>query len=717
MIGKGIFLSIGSTFTGGEKMLKDRPSIRPWLRRMLAFVAGLFLLSLLASCGGSGGGGGGGGTTGTSGTSGGNGQGTLLSYTSVNSVVQGGLAQLQSTQSQSQSPADREAGLIDWLKKQPDVAAAGSTNVGTVWARFTDGEYWIVDETLFPQTLPVAPSPSPSPSPDQVSAPVQVATAALVQTEDSNTLELPTTNKAVLLDSVPSLGTPTADLANALHHKGYVVNIVDPTVENLKTAVNQVAVLHWSTHGATVDDSAGNRQLWGAFTTTPSNAQTRDQYAADLAADRLVIYSAPIIQDNEEVYISNLAITDRFITYYHWSFATHGFAFIDCCWSADSMFTTSLRELPDGPAGFTLGWSNAANPEKAWAAAKFFIDRLVGANMLDPKEIPPQRPFWLASVFAEAQDKGFTDASTDRFGTSTLEVEDNPSSGLLAPTIEYGIVQERGLDDPTTGKNMLVLKGSFGNVQGHVYVDTTELTGCNWSSNEIRCDLPEANAPGGSGDILVVSKTGILSNQVPLTLWHFPVTYAESIGGVQNWKDVDDIYLRADVHSYREQAGGDLKSQPTIFFRAAQPSSAHWTYSGIPTLAPSSGDLPYGFRTSGIFGLGFIFEGDIEPDAKTINIGWTEFGVYGIFHAPPAPDTTYVMPLDVTYNAQGKGVGPDGFTLYKHPISGTFDTNWVLQQGDVTGAATSVFGDHLTWDNVKPTHAPDPSKGEDDGAP
>jgi hypothetical protein len=646
------------------------------------------------------------------------GTGTPLSFNSINSVIQGGMTQLRSLQ--SQPPATRDAQLAAWLKQQPNVAASGSSKPGSVWARFSDGEYWIVDETF----VPAGRAAGRSAKPTRASAPnrTNLTPARRAAGRDSS-LELPTANTALLLDSVPSLGPPTDDLAAMLNKKGYSVSQVEPTVDNLKTAVKNVAVLHWATHGAVVNDDAGGRTLWGALTTTPANNQTKMQYQTDLAADRLVYYTAPIIQNNAVVDVTNLAVTPLFARFYHWSFAPHGFAFINCCWSADSSFTTTLQELPDGPAGFTAGWSNAANPGKAWAAAKFIIDRLLGSNLDTPAENPPQRPFPIASVFSEAQSKGVTDASTTEYGTCTLQVSDTSSSGILAPSIEYMTVQERGQDDPTAGKPTLTLNGEFGSVEGKVVVEgTVALSVQSWSNQQIKCDLPPANESGGSGDVQVISKVGVKSNSVPLTLWHGTVTYTATdvpVAYIRTWTDTDDIYFRADVHSYREQSGGGLQNQQSIFFRAAPPSACNWkvTWTPMPprtSISPTSGTLPYGFHSNPApFGIGFIFEGDITPDSKAIHIGWMEFGIYTNVTAG-GRSTIAVMPLDVTYKADPQPVGPDGFVRYTHPVSTTCNSDWNVPADDVTGISTPQFGDHLKWSSIPAAHAPDPDKGEDD---
>jgi hypothetical protein len=221
-----------------------------------------------------------------------------------------------------------------------------------------------------------------------------------------------------------------------------------------------------------------------------------------------------------------------------------------------------------------------------------------------------------------------------------------------------------------------------------------------------------------------VSSAGIKGNSVPLTLWHTTVTY--TVVDVpppykRTWTVSEEIYFRADIHKYREKAGGDLKyrAQP-IYFRAAPPSHCDGkvVWSPMPpyiSLSPTSGTLPYGFHSNNTrFGSGFVFEGAITPDSRQAAIGWMVYGTVTQFIAPHAPTTTIAMPLDHTYIGQAQPVGSDGFGRYTHPAAGTFGADWNLANGDIMGVTTATLNDHLKWTGASVRHAPNPDNGEDD---
>jgi hypothetical protein len=673
-----------------------------------------------------------------------------MSYSARSAIMNAGMTYLSKLQ--SETPSTREAATIAFLKKQAGVAAVGSANAGSIWARFTDNTYWVLDETFGPDQS--------AKSVDRLAAPEMRSSAA--QTGGSRTratraaaggMDLPTSTAALLLDTVPNLGTPTATLSAMLSKKGYKPTTPDPSVDNLKNVVTDVAVLHWSTHGGKVDDPTTGDSFWGAMTTTPDNAQTEAQYKADLAntygtnkvGPRLIFFSAPYIDNNQNlVTLTNLAVTGFFITYYNWSFAPNSLAFLNCCWSYESGVAGSLLVLKK-PAGVVLGWSNAVNPTKAWASAKFMFDRVLGSNM--DGESPPQRPFDVASVFTDAKNSGKTDGTvpgtipftTGPYGTCTLQYSPM-SGGVLAPSIEYVTVQERSHDPDVMGQ--LTLTGEFGSVQGTVTVGGSDVTVIDWSPTTIHCQLPAANAAGGSGDVKVTSTEQISSNTIPLTLWQGTATYkAYSIPPPAAyqipWNVTGTIYFRADVHSYRTASGADLVNQPDIYFRAAAPSNASYTAmwlpgapAGVSGITPGSGTILYGLRTSAAAGdMGFEFEGDIVPGSSPspspgsvkINIGYVVLGLLQNQYLEAGHPVTITMPVESTFYQTTFGASlPTGF-LIQHPIAQSFSDGWTFPGWTKTGQflETSMPDTNtLQWTPTgKPADPPVAANGEDNSSP
>lgn len=751
------------------------------LRSVFGMLGCLAALGLLGTgCGGSGGGSAGvgsGGQTSANGSpfgnlSGGSGgasvsKGPLLSYANRNAVISGTANYLNNLQ--AQPPAQREAAAMAYLAKQPGVAAVGSSHPGAFWARFTDGVYWVMDETLLSNgntpskaavmpskptsaaptlsrstaALPAAPPLRTSVSTRSVAPPV---TSPVSPTRDAASQDLPASNQALLLDTLPkvgvkgfynsyagSAGAVTARLQQMLTKRGYQVQNIDPSVDNLKTAVNNIAFLHWATHGALVNDQAGNNKFWGALTTTPDTQATEAAYQGDLTSDRLVIYTAATQENvlSAPVYSTNLAVTSNFITQYGWSFAKNGFAWINCCWSDADGFTATLRSLPS-PAGFTAGWSNAADPLAAWASASYIVDRMLGSNLDTNPESPPQRPFDSDSIFAEASQAGMTTASTTTYGPCSLTL----TSGVLAPSISYMTVLERAQDSPNVGTPTLTINGIFGSVQGTVQVGGNSVSVQSWSSTQIKCDLPNADNSNGAGDVQVITKANIKSNMVPLTVWQGTVTYnVTNVPGtyLQTAQVTDNVYIRADIHQYRTTPGTTPKAQPSIYFRAAPPSTCNWNIQwNLPPYTSwitNTGTLPYGDQTNagpivnGVhLGYGFIFEGDMEPDQKTVNVGWAFFGAEGeVLEQPPmAPSNTGNVSIFASVDAKLFAVAnttpsnQDPAVHWTHPVATTFASNWGIGSVNLNGDFYTAFKNTLQWPAIAASSAPDSSNGEDD---
>jgi hypothetical protein len=644
--------------------------------------------------------------------------------------------------SQNQPRDQRNQQLVELLRGRPGVAEAAINPDGSVWARFTDNRYYIINDTLIPESRsksaaapPVSPGETIASLPGVERTPSRALRAA-------GSVELPDSTNAYLLTGVlderelllePLDNPPNPDLQKMLNKKEYHVIRSKASVDILKT-IRNAGVLHISTHGGTAGTAAG--RFYGVFTSTEVTPENDTKYDADLVAGRLVYFTSVIGYRFavQHVNKTNYAITPRFVQDYGWTFSSNSIAFINCCWSDALGFTQTLRSLPK-PCAITVGWSNAAHPEKAWRAARFLFDRLLGTNMAEPKETVNQRPFDIVAVYQDMQKRGFTDATTP-FGPSQLIVTDGAGSPggiqvsqnrILAPSIERMEVQERSLELPTLGESRLTIHGMFGSNPGTVTIDGTPVVKIiSWSADKIVCQIADKPGPGFAGNVIVTAKNSVKSNAVPLTVWQGVFTYSGHPASAQlpTRSDIEfRVVFRADVHAYRKEPGGPLLKQKGVAFRAAATSVCSWEMKNGPlpgrTWVKYRDTLPYGLHGSafpqyGKYGTGFIFEGTLNPELGTILLAVDFLNCVAVMQPPaPLPLEDLATPRDDLILARPLPPGTNGDTLFQPQVMGVLNENFSLGAGDVTGRMTDAFGTRLRWNAITPTHAPDSDRGED----
>lgn len=644
----------------------------------------------------------------------------------------------------------RNQQMAAFLKAQSGIAETGISADGSVWARFTDDRYYVMNETLFPEKSGIR-STTQTPSINRPAAKTRRAVANASASASgrgsraSGSVELPKTTRAYLLTGIldtisgvtfPLESPPNGDLQTILEDHGYTVIRHDADVDFLKT-VGQASILHFSTHGGIGGSAQQGNTFYSVYTSTQVSPENDIKYHDDLSKGRLVYFSAPIgytanVVMKEE---THYAITEKFVRDYSWSFTPNSIAFMNCCWSDSSGFNAALRSLPQ-PCSATLGWSNAAHPQKAWDAARFFFDRLLGANALAPKETVKQRAFDLAAVYGDAAKRGITDASTSSYGATNLVAADTGGPGgtvnltrnyILAPSIERMDVEERSLENPTLGESLLTIHGMFGSEQGSVTIDDEPVVAIkSWAADKIVCKIADKPGPGFSGNVIVASKTGIEGNAVPLSQWQGKFTYqGKPFSIAQPMVTVLDmnVVFRADVHEYRTEPGGTMKQQTARMWRAAAGSTSHWESQNGPLPGFSwvkyQDDMPYGMHGSafpqyGKYGTGFVLEGTLNPSTGLVEITLDFLGCTGTMHPnfPGTPDEDVAMPRDLKILGTILGGGQGG-TNYKSNVQGSINANYVIAAGNATGMMTGTHDTRFNWPTLSPGHAPDKREGED----
>jgi hypothetical protein len=431
--------------------------------------------------------------------------------------------------------------------------------------------------------------------------------------------ELPGSGYARLLQSFGQTvltQEPVSQLATVLEDPGGYVIRIGKVGDARLTALRNVkgdGFFYFNTHGArmwrTRDQSDAAVFCIQSSTLATPAADLQGEIAADLAAGRLTYFTAPpgtIDPITGRLWVTQYGITGDFVKSY-WEFAPNSIVFLNICWSAYTRDPAGPREFIDAclskNAGVYLGWNEKANSGTCFTAARYFVERLIGAKTF-MKENPDQRAFPWELVYADMQSRGLTRDSTT--GADLIAIpRPGGSSVILDPSIEYLIVDE--------ARETLELKGYFGTTKGKVTVGARELTTCAWGADAIVCPLAATGA-GSNGDVFV-EVPGELSrmrksNVRQLTEWDIPIHYLWTgmIEAEYKFEGTGKIRLRADVGSYRRKPGeppffpllGMVPTKDSYVSVSASGSHRHVgqgydytvTLGGSAVFKPSSGGSP-----------------------------------------------------------------------------------------------------------------------------
>jgi hypothetical protein len=291
-------------------------------------------------------------------------------------------------------------------------------------------------------------------------------------------------------------------------------------------------------------------KLYSLGSSTPAHTplEKNPEFADDLAAHRLVYFTAPtgntIIHNGNPVteVDTRYGITRYFVEKY-WRFADNAVVMVNACFSSrnDEFIFTILQK----GAGVYLGWSDTITPAVVNSSLEYFTDRSVGANTYQP-EHPFQRPFSYDLVLADMAAKGLdTDPSS---GAKLRARARQVAPPALAPSIRTLVVSEFDGE--------IKLLGGFGSVQGKVTVGEAPVAIKSWSPDTIVCDLPLTGA-GSSGDVQV-EIDGVRSNRRQLTEWKMSLHYkwTDALGAPHLLFDgTATLRWRADVGAVRDKPG------------------------------------------------------------------------------------------------------------------------------------------------------------------
>ncbi len=474
-------------------------------------------------------------------------------------------------------PESRRQELLTYLRGRPEFEASGINEDGSLWARFTDERL-----LLFPIAMVVEP---PAGTAMIATGPVAAARigdrshqAAITVSEQLASAagppaELPASVQARFLSGGDPPGTHTIMpvLQGLVTSRGYrlAANAGIGTIEDL-LRVGGDGVFYFAGHGG--PGHTRNGTAYAVTTATRISAAGELQYMA-LWQDGSLAYGFPITsllrpysstvppntwpsgQRPEDYY----GFTAKFVELHMGDFAESSLVYIAACTSFDPGFRDAFLAKK---AGVYFGWTNLVGPLADADASLYLFDRLLGTN--DPfvatPEVPDQRPFDYLSVYNDmASEHLLTYAGTK--GTAKLEKKAGlPEFGLLAPSIQHMRVDEE--------QGLLILTGKFGTDPGEVKINGQDLHVDAWGNEEIKAII-DVDGPKSAGDVVVWSK-GRKSNTRRLTDWR-PTFRLEFVpgGNTLKWEGELRLHFRADVASYREEAGHNPKYRMVPFQIAA----------------------------------------------------------------------------------------------------------------------------------------------------
>jgi hypothetical protein len=658
-----------------------------------------------ASSGGLGGGNGSGGNNGSSG--GGNAGGTTFNDTVRAAAIaavedhcrslaqQSGLSRLAFVEAVAAklrtNPAYVEAGV------EPESLCA--------WGVFADGRIHVIANNYTPQRNVASPSQAPDLH--------KYALAASARNE------VPAAATARVMQAFGpefDCADVVTDLVAWLGEKGWQTPNGAEQAARLSTlrGLQGVGYYYINTHGGafapTLSRGSGQVMYSIQSSTLVSAAQEAlPDNIADMAAHRLTYFTATngeLLFGRWPDWDTRYGVTSNFVDAY-WRFATDSVVIINACSSArtkDSMWSAGfVFACHKAGAGVYLGWDNTVAPVGAFRAARYFTDRLLGANKFQP-ETPAQRPFPWDAVMGDMHKKSL---HIDPGEGSVFLALGNPASTvkqLLAPSIHHVEVSEY-MDE-------LRLVGRFGSKEGEVTVDGQKRTIKKWEPERIVVELPRTGT--GSRGPVQVKVHGVKSNLRQLTEWTIPLDYTYVVLEAQGLK-IDGpgtIRLRADVGASRDVPGeppvqsvryayDTRDSQIALTARGSFPTpkctlvwTGQATYKAIPEAGYRHSLISYlkvdTAARQGWLGLGL---GTPSPDFVQTGCGSSD-GIQPGFGTMDAP-VSYPSPLDGS---------TDQIPL--HSLALSFDANYRIAAGrSVTALA------RLVWPDVVPASPPLPTDG------
>ena len=423
--------------------------------------------------------------------------------------------------------AEDRAQFLEWLSAHPHVADAGYAEED-LYAVFND------DRVAFFVRTPLNDSTGRKAGGGRTMQPEPHASST------GRTADLPKTKTVNLFNGLGQLFPDSRlgiEQAFSKVITQYNLHYRDATIENLK-AVSGDAVFYITTHGGagTIRLRNGNTFMMGLYTTDPCTAENEIKYKADIDSLNLIYMFATYDTKTPEWHY---AITHKFIEKYM-AFGENSIIYADACNSfnnqpgAREVRDAIIRKAVNNTATY-IGWTKVTYSDVSEKAASFIFERLLG-NV--KTEDPIQRPFDLARVFQDLQDRGLdVNPGGGLLAYRTTQVDEV----LLTPTIDSLMIDEY--------TSTLLIAGLFGHDIGQVTIDGFPAEVISWNPYGVVCKLKESGL-GSAGNVVVHSALGHQSNPVPITEWNITLHYSAMDNGVK-FSGECTLRLRADIHPRR----------------------------------------------------------------------------------------------------------------------------------------------------------------------
>lgn len=555
---------------GVDDPIGRRDLFRAVGRASVASVLGLPLLSLV----GCGGGGGGGHKPAPGGDPGGGTTGTPVSVENRTKALSDALAEFDRLRD-GRASCDATA-MAAFLKGQPWFDRVAVMPDGCVWARFTDGQHYVIGNNV--------PEPGPS-SVRTMRAPRPSLMDGFPQSgvPESNVARVWTTiSSYVYIDESEGQVSPPFGL---LKRMGWDVGDERTGVDldDLRT-LPELGFLAWFTHGGMLNqDGSIAHALMTGTSVDPAGIVAN---LTDLNLGTVIYYGGPTGHSRGKWLSDNyFAITPAFIRAYGWRLSKDSIVLIHACASDDPGFKAAFQAAGAGLYG---GWDKPVFLFKAGDALTATMDGLFALNGEAPTPDPRRRAFSYESVKKATDDLELTKYH-DPLENETVEfvyTELNGKPGAAMPTMERMIVQEH--------LGQLILRGSFGSKRGKVVMGSTletdpsgatnyipywpggtvrELAVKSWKPEEIVVDLPEDAA--GYVAVKVGDRIG---NARAVTEWKGLVKVRGDAPGELALRMDVHFRIRADAGLWRDEYPGDPKDALCPFIGAEGADATYFEY-------------------------------------------------------------------------------------------------------------------------------------------
>ncbi|MBX3621246.1 MAG: hypothetical protein KF891_14845 [Rhizobacter sp.] len=358
------------------------------------------------------------------------------------------------------------------------------------------------------------------------------------------------------------------------------------TVDKLKQ-LPELGFFSWLTHGGMLE--AGGGISHALMTETVADLEGIVAHLQDLQAGNLIYYTGQYLYLRGKWAAENrLAITPAFIERYGWRFSANSIVLVHACASDFVGFREAFRAAGAGVYG---GWSHPVFVNAAVEAMHWMLDKFVASNLAVPTADPRNRPHDYAAIKRVGDDAGVTLYDDPSEGGAVsfrfTRLNGNPG-GLLPSMVRMGVQDNLG---------QLKLFGSFGQVQGKVYVGTTlatdpsgldnylpwrpagtltELTVLAWSTDEVTVELPRSGA--GSAGYVAVQVGRRWGNARALTRWNGQMQVQSRGPGNLLLLHTLEFSARCDIGLWRDEPDGPLQDALAAWTATPFDAPSTWTW-------------------------------------------------------------------------------------------------------------------------------------------